>query len=843
MLVSQFLYSQDYETYTYKLSQSNANYTFWTTLPSIRVFKNSEIPTETGNLVKIYAAKNEFEPFVVVVKPKTSGKIKIDFGSFGNEMTTEMYVVKYINITKVSDNLGKTGAYPDALFPVENHSTIDVTANENISLWFSVSVSQNATKGDYSTNVSVAGVNIPVKLHVFNFSIPAELHTHSLMYFSFQNVLTKYGVQGTGTEYWNYVDKIKQFFIDHRLTPSNPLWSGGLTSNGGNPYIDYDCNGKFTDKDGIWGFEQPAEKYLKGKDFNNGTGFPSFMAATYRNNDASADQRPDNFCGVTKSSSDWYTAANPNTNYNTKWFNYVKAMQNYLSEKSLLNKSYYYFANEPQDQADYDAVAWYSQELKKVAPNLKLMVSEEPKPEIFNHSKYKNAKIDIWLPVLQNYNPTISFDRELNHKEETWIYFLHSTRPPYFNPITLDHPGIESKFTGWFLWKYRIKGIAYYSTNNWSQNPYTSPMNSNHNGELFLLYPPSLNNSNIAYGSNHHRFVPSMRFELIRDGLEDYEYFYLLNGNKNPVPKTANSSDKQVDKIILGLTSYTRDDEFLYNLRRLVGLKLGNEIATIPDIKPNNLHPRSQGNPGNYYINFQDPQGEPKANPLVVGGKTYTKIGWNSYDAKLGFGWFGDLSHIKYQFLSSGNNILQQSIIYDDWGRQKTFEFDLPNGNYNVTVSVGWKDKTYSHQKISIEGINFINDEATTPAAPYLVRKKQISITDYKLTMEMGIFDEYTMLNYLIIEAVGGNFINESEKELINISPNPAKENLTVYLGEKIPCSLQIFDNKGVLISHFENIKTSEFNLNVSNFAKGIYFLKIVENSSQKQHFAKFIVE
>ena len=42
---------------------------------------------------------------------------------------------------------------------------------------------------------------------------------------------------------------------------------------------------------------------------------------------------------------------------------------------------------------------------------------------------------------------------------------LEGTKPPFFNPITLDHPGIESKFTGWFLWKYRIEGIAYYAMN------------------------------------------------------------------------------------------------------------------------------------------------------------------------------------------------------------------------------------------------------------------------------------------------------------------------------------------------------------------------------------------
>jgi hypothetical protein len=382
------------------------------------------------------------------------------------------------------------------------------------------------------------------------------------------------------------------------------------------------------------------------------------------------------------------------------------------------------------------------------------MVSEEPKPEIYANSNYPNAHIDIWLPVLNNYDPTASFEREQNHGEETWIYFLYGTRPPYFNPITLDHPGIESKLTGWFLWKYRLRGLAYYSLNDWSRNPWTDPMTDGHNGDTFMLYPPSQSNTAITYGSNGHRFVPSIRFELMRDSLEDYEYLYVLSGGRPEVGQ-ANAGDAQANKIIAGLTSYTRNSEFMYNLRRLIGLKNGGEITTIPDIQPPAGHPRSEGPPGNYYINFQDPAGQPTANPLVVNGKTYLKIGWNEYehDTSLGYGWYGDMAHVMYAYLDSGPNVLQRSIIYDDWGRQKTFEFDLPSGVYNVTVSVGWQGRTYSHHKIDIEGVSFVNDEATTPSNPYLVRTLPVTIADNKLTLAMGIFDEYTMLNYLEVEA------------------------------------------------------------------------------------------
>ncbi len=765
MLPTQASATDDLELYTYRLTQSTAAYQLWTAPPSHRIFKDESIPSENDSGIRVYAAKNEFEPFLVVVRPAVSGEVSIALSNFGTGINAKIYQVKYVPVSHATDSLGKTGSYPDPLWPLTDSATVQLTAGENTAFWFSLAVDSAATAGDYSATVTIGEISVPISLHVFDFALPDDIQVKSQMNFSHNAMLEKYGVNGTGDDYWMYVDAMKKYFIDHRLTPKSALWSGGLTSSGGAPYIDYDCDTEFlSDPHGIWGFEEPATRYLDGTGlmngkfstpFNNGTGFPSFMAITFQNNDSSADQRPSSFCGEIKETEDWYVADNPNSSYNQKWFQYISVIEDYLTDADYLDRAYYYFANEPQDQADYDAVAWYSRYLKQAAPNLKLMVSENPRSEIYDHANYvDDGQIDIWLPVLNQYDPAISWDREKEHNEESWVYFLHGTRPPYFNPITLDHPGIESKFTGWFLWKYRIRGLAYYSLNNWNKNPWTDPLNDNHNGDLFMLYPPSEDNNAISYGSNNHRFVPSIRFELMRDSLEDYAYLYVLNNNNRPEVEQENPADSQVEKIITGLTAYTRSDEFLYNLRRLIGLKNGGEITEIPNIEPPPVHPRAEGEPGIYYINFQDPTGAPLTDPLLVNGKEYMKIGWNNYDEVLGYGWYGDMDHIMYRYISNGPDELRKSIIFDDWGRQKTFEFDLPNGTYTVTVSAGWQGKTYSSHYLSIEGVDFINDEATTPAAPYLVRTHELTVTDNKLTMSMGIFNEYTMLNYLDIEAV-----------------------------------------------------------------------------------------
>jgi hypothetical protein len=750
----------DLENYTFRLEQSTPAYQVWTAPPSERVFLDSPLPSAAAAEIKVYAAGREFEPFQVVVRPAASGSLAVSIDPFGPAVRNEIYQVKYAPVAAPSDSLGRAGPYPDPLWPLQNGAAVDLAAGENTALWFSLYVPPGTASGDYTTLVHLGAISIPVRLHVFNFDLPAALHLESQMNFSYQAFLESYSVPGTGREYWDFVEATRQYFIDHRLTPSSVLWPGGLTGGGSfaEPFIDYNCAAHtFSDPYGIWGFEELAQRYLAGTGllqgqfsapFNGGSGFPSFMAASFAHNDSSVDQRPDTFCGQARSASDWLQ--NPTSAYNQAWFAYLAAMQGYLQGQGYLGQAYHYFANEPQDQAGYDAVAWYSRYAHAAAPGLKLMVSEEPKPEIYDQP---GAHIDTWLPVLQSYDPEVSHRRFLDHGEETWIYFLHSTRPPYFNPITLDHPGVESKLTGWFAWKYRLRGIAYYALNDWGKNPWLDPLTAGHNGDTFMLYPPAENNQPIPYGANQLRFVPSIRFELLRDSLEDYEYLYLLGSGQPQVGET-NAADPQVDKVIGGLTSYTRSSEFLYNLRRLVGLKNGGEIAGIPDIQPAPIHPRAQGAPGRYYLNFQDPAGEPRADPLVVDGKTYLKIGASSYSQAEGLGWYSPPdAHWMTAWLDEGPNLLQRSILYSDWGRPAAFDFALPNGQYQVTLSVGWQGRTYTHQKVEIEGVSFVDDEATTPAAPYLVRSRTLAVRDNLLSMAIGIFDEYTMLNYLEIEA------------------------------------------------------------------------------------------
>ncbi len=124
---------------------------------------------------------------------------------------------------------------------------------------------------------------------------------------------------------------------------------------------------------------------------------------------------------------------------------------------------------------------------------------------------------------------------------------------------------------------------------------------------------------------------------------------------------------------------------------------------------------------------------------------------------KKGFGWsgpyIGNADIMKYDYLSDAPvDELQKSIIYDDYGRTDTFNWDIDNGKYTVTVSIGWQDREYDQNQVIIEGQTLFDSVATTPDQPYQVKSITVDVTDGASRWRQVSPIKYTMLNWMSIE-------------------------------------------------------------------------------------------
>jgi hypothetical protein len=571
--------------YFYQVSgASPGSLSIWSAPPVEKILKTQTAPIATA-LLQIQAAQDEFEPFQLVVRDPTTQTLNVSVSDFVHSNGTDkilagnttLHRVDYVNITQLSDSTGRLGSWPDPLYPVTLGSGVSFPANSNQPLWFTVHVPRSAPPGVYHATVTVGSASVPVELQVWNFALPKAIHLKGEWGFGWSDVVERYkGTIGVSVQsgYWTLVDALYQDFANHRLTPKGVGWPAGLNYPGG---VEYDCNGKLDPVVwGVWGFDSLAKKYLQGTELDNGVGFPSFQIKGPSDN-YPPESRPSSFCGQARGSE-----PPGNTAYNTKWFQYWKAVSDYLGSTSdYAAKGYYHIVNEPQTFADYDIVAYLAKQTKANAPNVRILVSEQVEPAIYNNAKYPGAKIDIWMPTISNYEVEKSHDRQLNYGEEVWWYFLYGDRPPLPNPTVIDRPGIEARITPWLAWMERVQGLLYYSTTDWSPDPWTNPWINDGNGDGFMFYPPK--DTTIAYNAGvaqSNRLVPSLRWELMREGMEDYEYLWLLNQG-DPQIGVTNAADTLAGQFIASRTLFSHVPTDLYATRAAIAAQLTGPQASI----------------------------------------------------------------------------------------------------------------------------------------------------------------------------------------------------------------------------------------------------------------------
>ena len=284
------------------------------------------VPTATGSGVKVYAAKNEFEPFQLVVKPAASGNVGGQPGRLRRRHHLRNLPGQVRQHHPGQRQPGKHRPLPRSTVAAANGATVR-GAGENTAFWFSLSVPATTAAGDYTANVHRRGRHSHPAARL-QLRHPRQLHVQSQMNYSHETILTNTASPAPAPSIgctW------KDQAILHR-PPTDAalvLWSGGLTTGGAcEPYIGYDCNPHLHRHRRHLGLRRPGRalsrghRLMNGKfttPFNGGTGFSSFRPPGFATTiprptsgpPASADRRAAAATG---------TLQNPTSAYNQAWF-------------------------------------------------------------------------------------------------------------------------------------------------------------------------------------------------------------------------------------------------------------------------------------------------------------------------------------------------------------------------------------------------------------------------------------------------------------------------------------------------------------------------------------------
>lgn len=235
-----------------------------------------------------------------------------------------------------------------------------------------------------------------------------------------------------------------------------------------------------------------------------------------------------------------------------------------LSFLKLLDHAYVYAYDEPAPGDPH--VAQVLAAIHRDAPGLKtLLVMHEPL-NLVQHAEWLKD-VDILCLRVTALDPALV--RQLQQMgKEVWLYVSSPSHP--YPSLVIDTPALTHRIIPWIAWKYGVRGVLYWCVNFWEGDPWKNPaaFRPDQNGNGFLYYPS-------ADGP-----VPSIRLEVLRDGVEDYEYLALLSQLVQQI-KAAGRAESSIlasieqllavhQSLVTSPREYTRDSKALLEMRAAI---------------------------------------------------------------------------------------------------------------------------------------------------------------------------------------------------------------------------------------------------------------------------------
>ncbi len=503
-------------------------FTWWTTHPLAKVKPLDPVPSAPAKSVDLYAARNEFESFQIVLRAGSTelSGVDIDFSDFrtsqGAEISKEnvtVYLERFLNLHRPSTSDGGTGLWPDPLVPRVDRYTHEkrnafpftVQVGRNQPMWVEIFVPPAANPGNYtgSARISINGggnVLVPIHLVVWNFTLPSTSTLKSSFGLSGLAALKQHRGQYTNDEDLYAITRLyAKAALQHRIS----IHGGSMVP----PKYSYD-SGRMRLR---WStYDAEVGPFLDGVAISDGEPLHGARATSVEIRTPSA-----------------LDTEEQQTLY---WTQYTKHFQ----QKGWLDRLFLYLWDEPAP-AVFPAVLKRGRVALRVEPRIRSLVTvpfTEKLAEV----------VQIWVPLVNCMEPKPGYDDFCEHTppfetytretRQTSLWFYQSCAShgcnvvggPYFSgwpSYMIDASGVSNRVMQWIAWKYRIEGELYYSVDEAygrGKDPWDSVFLVGGNGDGTLFYPGRPDH----IGGHSDIPIESIRLKLIREGMEDYEYLSLL---------------------------------------------------------------------------------------------------------------------------------------------------------------------------------------------------------------------------------------------------------------------------------------------------------------------------
>ncbi len=495
----------------------------YTVLGSAVKVRPHEMPVGQSN-ASIFAARNEFESFQVIVKAPNA-PVRGLRASFSVPLTgpggtaipsrnVTVYREGYYNVRYPSDLEGTVGRWPDPLIPAvdpllgqtRNAFPVDVPVGENRAIWVDILVPIDAPAGDYQGKLRLTAeglsVDIPVNLKVLNFTLPSTTTLKSSFGFT-PGRECMLGAPGCETDH-GVRARAKQLFIrsalDNRMTIARPhatnLRTGSTT--------------------GIQEFRTYTLPFIRGTGPTRlpGARFTTYMVNHHKSYDVGT-WREEARLGGFEHLVLLYGCDEPH------FFPvYGDDYNNWQICKSQLAQAERAWPSAPRLVTAHIQSAAENGGLAPVdimVVNVELLHGPPGGPWFAGDQR------PLYDQFLQN----------TTRPKEVWLYAACGSHgcvrdnDPYttgWAGYEIDAPASESRAMAWLAFRYRLTGTLYFDLAATLPTAWDNQYDSTGNGDgnMFYLGTPD------RIGGTDAIPIESLRMKHVRDGYEDYEYLEQL---------------------------------------------------------------------------------------------------------------------------------------------------------------------------------------------------------------------------------------------------------------------------------------------------------------------------
>jgi hypothetical protein len=542
--------------------------------PLDKIFRDTVPEAGQGPpVLKLKCAANEYESaqFVLRSDEKLDG-VSIGLSDLANEelaaripsSTLQWHFVGYVPVARNTTDC-QCGAHRDipkgeliriAPFdcpdPLLEDTTITLQPGVSQPVWVTVHVAKGTPAGVYRGRASILSGKgekaLPIELVVYPFELGDQRHLYLTNWFEINQIAKAHKVQPLSEDFWAVLGRYAENLAQHHQNVIYTPWRLIKVYRETNGNITFD----YTD------FDRFVETFLRagtaerieiqhvahhGPEGRGGNEVPLYKVEPIERGTGEKVSLP----------GDQGMEA------------LLRDLRRHLVAKGWLDRTIIHVSDEPSfhNAEQWKAAARF---VHNTIPGVKTIDAIEA-------TGFEDA-LDIMVPQTVNLNTWFEdFKKAQQSGTELWFYTCCSPWGYYANRF-LDYHLSKTRILHWMNYATGTKGFLHWGlTYDWDDPFGPAPK-----------YPPG--DSHIIYPGKSGP-MSSMRWEMLREGMEDYEYFWLLESrtaalmqklevSRDRFPADARSREI-CGSLVRSLTDYETDPEAVYAARD----KLAGEIVTI----------------------------------------------------------------------------------------------------------------------------------------------------------------------------------------------------------------------------------------------------------------------